>query len=190
MIQAIIFDCFGVLTADPWHAFRLSLPKEQQREATDLMHQYSGGFIDQAGFVGQVAAITGQNPQDIEILLNDGKSKNLPLLNYIGELKQKGYKIGLLSNIANNWIRDSFLTPDEQALFDEMIFSYEVGMTKPDARMFSLACERLGVEPEEAVMVDDIDSYCQAAKGEGLQAIVYENFTQFSGAIDSILNHT
>jgi putative hydrolase of the HAD superfamily len=93
---------------------------------------------------------------DNESLLGNEIVKNDVLLDYIRELK-KSYKIGMLSNVANNWIRDYFLTEDEQALFDEMIMSFEVGMTKPDPRIFLLACDRLRVGPHEAVLVDDVE---------------------------------
>ncbi len=108
------------------------------------------------------------------------------MLDYISELK-KDYKIGLLSNVANSWITDSLLTKEEQALFDSMIFSYQVGMTKPDPRIFILACQRLGVSTHEAVMVDDIERYCSAAKAEGLQAIPYHNLHQLKEQLEKLL---
>lgn len=115
-------------------------------------------------------------------------AKNTALLDYIRELKQN-YKIGMISNIASNWIRDSFLTPEEQGLFDEMIFSYEVGMTKPDRRIFLLACERLRISPEEAVMIDDIESYCEAAHGTGMKAVTYRDLEQLKTELKPLLHH-
>src|SRR5690606_31310012 len=98
------------------------------------------------------------------------------------------YKIGLLSNIATPWITDTFLTPEEQQLFDAMVFSYEVGMTKPDPRIFALTCKRLGVNPNQAVMVDDIERYCEAAKMEGMKAVVYKDFKQCKRDLEEILS--
>lgn len=157
------------------------------REAMELMHQSTAGLISYDDFTSRVAQLTGNSPERIKSLLRNEQSKNTQLLEYISELKQRGYKIGLLSNIANNWVRESFLTADEQELFDEMIFSYEVGMTKPDPRIYMLACERLRVSAHEVVMIDDIASYVEAAKAEGMAGVVYSDFAQMKGELEAIL---
>jgi len=189
MIKAVVFDNFGVLTTDTWRAFVDSLPEGIDiGKARELNRAYDAGTISHKDFLDGVKEVTGRQPQEVESLLQSDIAKNLPLLKYIGELKQRGLKIGLLSNIATNWIRDSFLTPAEQKLFDEMILSYEVGMTKPDPRMFQLACKRLGVDASEAVLVDDISPYCDAARHTGMQAITYEDFKQAKQALEALLS--
>lgn len=187
MIQAIIFDCFGVLTTDNWRAFIDGLPEGIDiQQARSLNKAVDAGIITHDEFAAGVKDITGQTPPSIEKMLQQDIVKNNQLLAYIKELKSS-YKIGLLSNISSNWIRDAFLTTEEQALFDDMIFSHEVGMTKPDPRIFELACEHLGVEPASAVMVDDIDVYCDAARELGMPAVTYENFGQFQTDLEAVL---
>jgi FMN phosphatase YigB (HAD superfamily) len=189
VIKAIIFDCFGVLTTDVWRAFIDSLPPTADVErARDLNHALDAGMISQAEFLQGVAEATGVAAPEIEKTLGGEVVKNLPLLGYIGELKQQGYAIGLLSNISSNWIQSQFLTPAERDLFDEMILSYEVGMTKPDPRIFMLACERLRVGPHEAVLVDDIEGYIAAAQAEGLKGVVYRDLEQLKQALSVLLN--
>lgn len=189
MVKAIIFDCFGVLTVDLWKEFVGTLPEDQKQPARDINHTYDAGFITEQQFMDEIKELTGKFPGEVEDLsLNTREAtKNRELLAYIAELKPR-YKIGLLSNIASNWIRDSFLSTEEQDLFDEMIFSYEVGMTKPDPRIFTLACERLRVSGHEAVLVDDIELYCQAAKTEGLEAITYVSFSQLKSELEAVLS--
>lgn len=188
MIKAIIFDCFGVLTTDTWRAFIDSLPPEADINlARELNHQLDAGLINREEFLTQVHEATGEYPEQVEKMLSSEVAKNTALLDYIRELKEH-YAIGLISNIASNWIRDSFLAEEEQALFDEMIFSFEVGMTKPDPRIFMLACERLRVGAHEAVMIDDIESYVEAAKGEGMQGIVYQDLKQLKQDLKAILD--
>jgi len=189
VVRAIIFDCFGVLTADPWHEFRLSLPLEQGEEAHELMRQYSSGFLSREDFITQVAQVTGVPKEKIDSLIENSDGKNLPLMRYIGELKQKGYKIGLLSNVASNWINDYFLTPEEQALFDSMVFSYEVGTTKPEPRIYETMLKRLNVPPEQAVFIDDIERYCVAAQDLGMQAVLYQDFNQMKQELEPILSN-
>jgi putative hydrolase of the HAD superfamily len=188
MIKAIIFDCFGVLTAGTWKAFMDSLPETADVEAArDLNRAYDAGIISKEEFLQGVKEATGHEPQQVEELLASDITKNIPLLDYIRDLRGRGYKIGMLSNIATNWIRDVFLTPEEGALFDDMVMSFEVGMVKPDPRLFRLACERLGAEPTEVVLVDDIDRYCVAAKAEGLQTVLYTDFKQTKQELENIL---
>ena len=190
MIKAIIFDCFGVLTTDQWRAFVDSLPPDiDTAKARELNRQYDAGLLTAHEFIDQVAALTDQSPEKVAALLDNEANKNAMLLGYIGQLRNHGYRIGMISNVGTDWITKTFLTAEEQALFDDMIFSYEVGMTKPDPRIFHMACERLAVPPEEAVFVDDIASYCTSAEQEGLQTIVYEDFRQFKSALLQILSH-
>jgi epoxide hydrolase-like predicted phosphatase len=188
VIKALIFDCFGVLTTDTWRAFLDTLPPSVDKQAArDLNHAYDAGMITQDEFLKQVHEVTGQYPRRLEDLSDGEIVKNLPLLNFIRQQKKR-YKIGMISNISSNWIRESFLNSEEQSLFDDMIFSYEVGMTKPDSRIFELACQRLDVKPSEVVFTDDIDFYVESAKKIGMQGIVYHDFEQFLGEIKQLLS--
>ncbi len=187
MIKAVIFDLFGVLTTDSWQAFVDQLPPEVDKERVhELNHQRAAGFINEVEFTEQLGQLTNKTSEQINDELRGEVAKNTALLDYIREIKQH-FSIGLLSNIASNWVRESFLTEEEQSLFDEMILSFEVGMTKPDQRIFMLACERLRVGPHEAVLVDDIESYCQAARAEGMQAVVYRDLQQLKTELRGIL---
>ncbi|OGL34530.1 hypothetical protein A3F65_02715 [Candidatus Saccharibacteria bacterium RIFCSPHIGHO2_12_FULL_47_16b] len=188
MAKAIIFDCFGVLTKDWWREFCATLPEGPVLEkAKELNHQYDAGLISLQDFVAAVHKITGRKPEPIEdIFVSPEPMKNTELLEYIKQLKPK-YKIGIISNVGTNWIRDYFLTEEEQALFDDMVLSFEVGTTKPDPRIYEMAAERLGVKPEEVIFIDDLEPYCEAARGVGMQSIVYQDFVQLKTALQKIL---
>lgn len=186
MIKAIIFDCFGVLTADTWHEFTVSLPQDQAEEARSLNRAYDSGHISLQEFLKGVEDVTGRKPQLVEEMLDHETSKNVALLKYIASLKEN-YKIGLLSNIGTNWIRESFLTKEEQALFNNIVLSYEVGMTKPDPQIFELACRRLGVEPEETIMIDDIERNCMAASELGMKSVLYKDLSSLKPQLESLL---
>lgn len=189
MIQAIIFDCFGVLTTDTWRAFLDSLPPGVDTTLPrELNRQYDSGLIAEDEFLEQVHAATGKHLQQVEKMPGNEVLKNTKLLDYIALLKSN-YKIGLLSNIGTNWIVDSFLSTPEQKLFDDMVFSHAVGMVKPNPEIFKLACERLEVEPNSTIMIDDVASYCDAATAVGMQAVVYQDFEQFKRELERILHH-
>jgi len=72
-------------------------------------------------------------------------------------LRGLGYKIGLITNCSAEvpllWKETEFIY-----LFDVTIFSASVGMKKPDAQIYKLACEQLGVEPNDCLYFGDGDS--------------------------------
>jgi putative hydrolase of the HAD superfamily len=97
------------------------------------------------------------------------------------------YKIGLLSNVSTNWISEQLLTPEEMALFDDVVLSYKVGMTKPDPRIYKLAAEHLKVSETECLMVDDSENNCEGARAVGMQSICYQDFVQFKSELETLL---
>lgn len=189
MITAIIFDCFGVLTIDPWKEFCSSLAPAVRKQAQDLNYALDGGYITQREFVEQVHKLTGQQTQAIEAVFSPKSPKNHALLEYITELKQQ-YKIGLISNISSTWITDEFLTTKEQQLFDDMVLSFQVGATKPEPRIFQIACDNLDVQPDQVIFIDDLDLNVTAAQEFGMQGIVYQNFVQTKQALQALLANT
>ena len=60
-----------------------------------------------------------------------------------------------------------------EQLVDEIVYSHEVGLAKPDPRIYALACDRLGVEPAELVFVDDVAMIVDSANRFGLQAVLH-----------------
>ncbi|MDL2341528.1 MAG: HAD family phosphatase [Patescibacteria group bacterium] len=184
-MQAIIFDCFGVLTTDYWREFVARMPLAAQSTLNDLNKAYDAGFIPLAEYLSSVEAACGHRPELVEAN-HGGATKNQELLAVIRSLKTN-YKIGLLSNIASNWITEKFLTEAEQQLFDSMIFSHTVKLTKPDAAIFELMAERLGVEPANCLMVDDLEINCEGAKAVGMQAVLYQNLSQLKTDLAVVL---
>ena len=58
--------------------------------------------------------------------------------------------------------------------FDLLIISAEEGLTKPDPRVYHLAAERLGIQPHEAIFVDDFIENVEGARAVGMHAIHYQ----------------
>ncbi len=189
MIKAVIFDCFGVLTTDTWNLFLEALPAGADVEAARQAHRaYNAGLMTKTDCAKRIQAATGGSSFiELDDAVNQNFTKNTILLNYISELHSRGFKVGILSNIASNWIRDQFLDANEQAWIDDFVFSYEVGMVKPEPDMYRLACQRLGVQPEEALFIDDKELYCAAARQVGLHAIRYQNFSQIKSGVEAAL---
>jgi HAD superfamily hydrolase (TIGR01509 family) len=81
-------------------------------------------------------------------------------------LHRRGIKTGVVSNIAFD-VRPAFDAIGVADFLDEVVLSYEVGAVKPDAAIFQIALDRLGVAPERAVMVGDSDEADGGARAIG-----------------------
>jgi HAD superfamily hydrolase (TIGR01549 family) len=79
---------------------------------------------------------------------------NGEIVDMLKELKRMGLKIGLVSNCSGEETEGLFLSPLSN-LFDEIILSYQVGVSKPDKEIYDAACQRLGVNPGEAIFIGD-----------------------------------
>jgi putative hydrolase of the HAD superfamily len=70
------------------------------------------------------------------------------------ELRRRGHKLGMISvcsdDVPEVWDRTPFAT-----LFDSTVFSCSVGFSKPDPRIYLVAADELGVEPEDCLFVGD-----------------------------------
>lgn len=188
MIKAIIFDCFGVFTEDKWKQFCDTLtPGPALDKAKQLNYDHDAGLISLKEFSQGVYEATGHHPDLIEEIMTSPQSaKNQKLLDYVRQLKPS-YKIGMISNVASNWIREHLFTEEEQELFDDMVFSFEVGDIKPNPKIYQTAAQNLGVEPVECVFIDDVPRYCQGAEDVGMQAVVYQDFEQMKADLEKLL---
>lgn len=70
---------------------------------------------------------------------------------------------------------------------DLIIYSHEVGLAKPDPRIFVLTCERLGMEPRDIVFLDDVEPHVAAARDVGIHAILFRDTTQAIANIQDCL---
>ena len=83
-------------------------------------------------------------------------------------LRRAGLRTALLSN---SWGRDSYPRELFGELFDAVVISGEVGMRKPEERIFRLAAELLSLPPAECVFIDDIEANVLAAQQAGLVGV-------------------
>ncbi|SFT20678.1 HAD family phosphatase [Paenibacillus sp. BC26] len=97
------------------------------------------------------------------------------VLALLEEAKQLGLRIGLASSSDRGWI-DRHLKEQGIADYFEAIHTRDdVELVKPDPALYRLAVEALGVQPFEAVAVEDSLNGLKAAKAAGLRAIAVPN---------------
>ena len=191
MIKAIIFDCFGVLTTEGFKVFCNKYFKNapvKRAEAQDLMDRSSLGLMPFGRFEQELSILGGTSVETVRDYLSDNKP-NEPLFKFMREELKPKYKIGMLSNASANWLPELFLAEDIK-LFDDIILSYEVGMAKPDPDIYELDARRLKIKPQESILVDDVDRYCQGAQAAGMQAVLYQDFDQMKTELQKLLNQS
>lgn len=90
------------------------------------------------------------------------------VISLLSELKNRGIKLGLISNCTKEEVR--YWEQSELAKYmDSVVFSYAVGLAKPDRKIYELACRQLHVEPEVSLFVGDGGSNeLDGAKSVGL----------------------
>lgn len=103
------------------------------------------------------------------------------------QLKSQGFKISILSNTIPEHVA-ILTTLNFFDYFDDRVFSYEVGLEKPDPGIYELALKRLGVDVSETILVDDKDIYVDGAIAAGIKGIVYKNTEQLKNDIQKLLD--
>lgn len=178
--QAIIFDFYGVLALNGWQTFKehhLADRPEVWDQVYRLGRKVDAHEASREELVTFTARVTGVNRATVRRQLDD-TAANDELLAYIAKELAGRYKLGILSNAATNVV-EHVLQPMQAALFDAVVLSHHVGLTKPDVRMYQGIAKRLAVEPAACVFVDDQSRHLAGAAAVGMHTILYTNFTQF-----------
>lgn len=89
------------------------------------------------------------------------------------EMKAKGYPLGMVSNAQKVFTANEIRILGLQQYFKHMVFSTRYGITKPDHRLFVIACAMLDVKPENAVYIgDNPNNDVTGAKKIGMTSIL------------------
>jgi len=186
-IKAVIFDCFGVLHFDPRQNILQSLPPRVAVELHDIFQQNNYGLLSKEEYIAAATALTGQTPAEFEEMSRSGYRLNTELVEKIHELKGK-YKVGLLSNIGRGWIDSFFDEHQIHELFDAVVLSGEEGVVKPQPRIYEIAAERLSVELDECVLIDDSVDNCAGAEAVGMKSIHFVSSGQCLAELETYLS--
>ena len=88
----------------------------------------------------------------------------------------QSYKIALLSNTWIDGPRTSLEKHGYSKWFDVMVCSCDIGIPKPDGRIYHYVLQKLGIQPNEAIMVgDDVEADMKGAESVGLTPVWIEN---------------
>jgi len=197
-IKAVIWDLGGVIvrTHDRsgrarWEQ-RLGLNPGKleemvfRSEVAGKAYEGKAGIEDVWRAVGDQLGVSESQRRAMELDFWSGDRVDHELVDYIRSLRPM-YKTALLSNawldlrdaITNEWgIADAF---------DHITISAEVGMAKPDPRIYTLPLESLGVAASQAVFIDDFRINLRAAQSVGLQTIHFRQPGQAMRDLDDLL---
>jgi epoxide hydrolase-like predicted phosphatase len=157
-LTAVVFGSYDRDDDHPWHRLeRGEVPLEQARsEIIEL---------------SRAAGLPDLDPLDVMATMGSSGEPRDFMTDLVRDIRAAGLKTGLVTNnvaeFAAFWRK---IVPLDE-LFDDVIDSSAVGVRKPNAAIFSLACERLDVDPGRTLFIDDYEGNITGAERAGLVAI-------------------
>ena len=200
MLHAVVFDIGGVLELTPSTGYRERWETELGLEPGELderMYEvWRGGTLGTLTIEQVHEAFErelGMSRADVERFMADFwddylGTPNTELIDYFRDLRTR-VRTGILSNSfvgAREKERERYGFED---MTDVLVYSHESGTAKPDPAIYRLVCERLGVEPQRAVFVDDHEGAVDGARAIGMHAVLFRDNAQVISELESLLVH-
>lgn len=180
-VQVVFFDVGGPLYGDrPYYQGLLAGIKEARPDADEdaFWEEFEACRRDQRGPFTQRLVTRFVDEAEAEGVIERGKE----LWTYPPESLQPDagdglaalhgtYRLGVLAN-QESWIRETLARDGLDGFFDLWSISAEVGVDKPDPRIFEHALAQAGVPAERCAMVGDrLDNDIAAARAQGMRAV-------------------
>jgi epoxide hydrolase-like predicted phosphatase len=182
--RALIVDFGGVLTTDIWESFAAFCRAEgldpmavrklfrEGGEALTLLRELETGSISDADFERRFAPLLGvQRHEGLIGRLFGGLRPDEAMIGAVRAARAAGVRTGLITNSWGTGIYER--APIDY--FDATVISGEVGLHKPQPEIYLLACERLEIEPAEAVFVDDLRENVEGAEAVGMTGVLHRD---------------
>jgi len=198
-IKAVIWDMGGVILRTSGEDSRLEMAKEFQVPADTLYklvfdsasaEKATVGLISESdhwNFVADNLGVSRDRVQELQDRFWAGDTIEKQLVEFIKSLN-KGYKTGLLSN-AWSGARQSL---DQRIpigiVFQYSMFSCEVRLRKPDAKIYHRMLELMEVKADEAIFVDDFSENIAGANAVGIHGVQFFSTAQAIADVNQILS--
>ncbi len=163
--QGLLVDYGGVLTSDLFESFRSFCELEglepesvegrfrNDHACRELLIGLETGTLAEQEFELQFAEILGVSAPGLIDRLFAGSRPKEPMFKAVLSARRAGIRTGLVSN---SWGTRRYDRQGLSELFDGIVLSGEVGIRKPASEMYEIGAQRIGVEPEACVFVDDL----------------------------------
>lgn len=203
-IKAIIFDVGGVLALgesiivngkqrNSVHldvAKKLKISLDQWFDAIDTTYAKSiEGNLPEDKVSRIIAKNLKISVKKLEEIVKKAYKKNFnqnkKLFKKAFELKNKGYLIGVLSD---QWYlsKESLMPSKLYKKFDKVVVSCDVGMRKPNPKIYKLILKQLKISPKQAFFIDNQEWNIKPAKKIGIKTILYKNNKQLFKELDKL----
>lgn len=185
MIRAIFFDFGGVIMRTEYQSPRQRLAERLNMEYEDLVRLVFESETGRKASIGVESAeahwaaimkklrLPGSALQSVRDEFFGGDVLDRGLIQLMRDLRRR-YKIGLISNAWND-LRDYITRQGFADVFDAMIISAEVGVVKPDPKIFRFALDQLHVRAKEAVFVDDFKVNIEGCESVGMKGLLFRD---------------
>lgn len=183
MITTIIFDWGGVLIDNPADELVNFFAKELNTTPSLLkphlekqLAKFQIGDVSESEFWIFICIKLKLNPptgtslwkEAVKSLFKE-KSKIFKL---VKDLKSNGYQIGFLSNTEKP-TQEHFYEMGYDNLFEHPTFSCEVGIAKPNSKIFQITLDNLNAKPQKTIFIDDKQEFTIAATKLGINTITF-----------------
>jgi FMN phosphatase YigB (HAD superfamily) len=151
-----------------------------------LMKQYETGAISTPEFYESYCKRTGIRPDYNALCLagSDIFEINIPMLPIVVQLRQAGYRLGILSNTCEcHWEYCMEHYRFVKECFHVHAASYSIGALKPEPAAYQAAAELAGCRLDEIFFVDDIPGHVEGAKAVGIDAVHYTSAAQVAAEL-------
>jgi epoxide hydrolase-like predicted phosphatase len=182
----------GVPVDDVRSAFQRWLgPAEAEREIANPVHLLERGELESTQFeqflADQLATADGHAVEPAGLLRRMfAHFTRAPAMSaLVWRAREAGITTGLLSNSWGNSYPDDVF----DGMFDTVVISGEVGMRKPEQRIYSYTCERLGLRPDECVFVDDLPHNVTAAVAAGMVGVHHTSYASTEAELSALFGH-
>ncbi|MDY5021292.1 MAG: HAD family phosphatase [Blautia sp.] len=188
-VKNIIFDVGNVLVKYDWQGYLKSFgfPEEKYNRiaratfCNESWNERDKGLLSEEEYEAMFIANAPEYAEDIREVMRRSPECIHPqpyAKTWVQYLKNQGYGIYILSNYSTYMLEHN--RPDMKFLefADGEIFSCNVGEIKPHAAIYRLLLERFSLDPSQCVFLDDRVENCEAARKQGIKAIVFEDFKQ------------
>ena len=202
-IEHIIFDLSEVLITGikdtgialrEKHQLEIADPKmdwahEKHPLLTPLAKEFFHGTVSEDDYVRDVVA---KYPQigDAEWLKQHIRGNFVEVestRDIVIRLRQLGYKLSILSNHAKEWLEHCEEKFNFHELFDTRVYSYDVGASKPDLRMYQAVLAQLKTTADKCLFIDDSDINTGAAEALGFRTIVFTTASELERDLNRVL---
>ena len=173
--MAAIERLAALFKMDPQTFLPIYLETRAPYDRGDLLPgEYWQKFAARAGVKIEAAAVEQARRLDLELW----SEINHVMVHWVQQLHAAGFKTAILSNMPTDMathVRKNFAWISH---FDHHIFSGEVRSVKPEPEIYQHCIEVLGVEPSEALFIDDRDVNLQQARAVGIRGIRFQSVEQ------------